>query len=277
MKCASDLADAFVATHPKEAARVLEELSLAESVEYLHSLTAPAAAAVLSQMITATAGLCLSKLKAEPVQQILSILPLDTAAILLRSLSPDERNKLLKLLAPQTAEAIRLLLEYPPQSAGALMDPQVVAWPHDMRVSVCLEQIQRAAQQTVSYLYVIDDAKKLVGVLGYQELIGVDDEALLSSLMTPPTAHLVADASLESIVVHPGWRDYHALPVTDDGGRFLGVLRYRTFRRLEAQMSTEAHSPVHVALSLGELCWVGMTAVWDSLITVTSNQPKQES
>jgi hypothetical protein len=74
---------------------------------------------------------------------------------------------------------------------------------------------------------------------------------------------LPASASLSAILLHPAWREFHALPVTDPQESFLGAIRYKTLKRLE-QESARQRPPdesLTALLSLGELCWIGFAGM----------------
>jgi hypothetical protein len=54
----------------------------------------------------------------------------------------------------------------------------------------------------------------------------------------------------------------HALPVVDAADRFLGAIRYATFRALETELghSLSGPDPSRTANALAELLWVGTLA-----------------
>jgi hypothetical protein len=57
---------------------------------------------------------------------------------------------------------------------------------------------------------------------------------------------VAAEATEDELLQTPHWRLYHTLPVVDRHGHFLGALRYRTLRRVEAQFHvkpTAGHLP----------------------------------
>jgi hypothetical protein len=75
---------------------------------------------------------------------------------------------------------------------------------------------------------------------------------------------LSAEALLPAILLHPAWREFHALPVVGDDGQFLGAIRYKTLKRLEQESSQKqaANESMAALLSLGELCWIGFAGVF---------------
>jgi hypothetical protein len=70
---------------------------------------------------------------------------------------------------------------------------------------------------------------------------------------------IAAADPLEAAVRHPGWRKAHAMPVVDDAGRFLGVIRHSQFRALEAELrvSLGAAQARDTSATLAELFWLG--------------------
>ena len=73
--------------------------------------------------------------------------------------------------------------------------------------------------------------------------------------------------------------DIHALPVVGHDGTYLGAIRYETLRRLEMEVQARIQhpSPVSVAVSLGELYWVGLSGLLEGLgRTAIRPSPAQE-
>jgi hypothetical protein len=79
--------------------------------------------------------------------------------------------------------------------------------------------------------------------------------------------------------VHPGWRTFHAMPVTDEDGRLVGAIRYQTLRRLEqdADAGRAAQRATIAVGALGELFHLGMAGFVEGLaataVTRTSRTP----
>ena len=277
MSLLPDLARRFAEAHPDEAAQILERLPLQEITPYLQDVEPSSAAKVLQQIMPAVAGPCLVSLPRESRNAIMAALPIDLAARLIRSLEVALQKSVLEQIPESLAKSLRPLLAFPSETAGALMDPRIAGWPSDMNVSEALERMRANSYRVVDYLYIVDREGRLVGVVSYWDLATIDPQNSLGSVMQPNVDHLMATAPKKSILVHPAWRRFHALPVTDQAGRFLGVLRYKTLRQLEGELAGEMQNPVHTFLALGELCWTGMTAVWDTMTTVTTETKSQKS
>jgi Mg/Co/Ni transporter MgtE len=113
------------------------------------------------------------------------------------------------------------------------------------------------------YVYVVDDEQKLVGVCNMRELMCADPRDPVVDVMIRKPDRLVAADPLDSLVVHPGWRKVHALPVVDARGRFVGAIRYSDFRTLEAEMglTRSSGSVVETTSALAELFSLGASAM----------------
>jgi magnesium transporter len=257
------LARAFLEKHPYEAGLVLETRGPEQITELLGELPLPTAAGVLEQMTSSSGAACLLAFPLDHSSAVIELLSLDGAARMLRCLAAGERDRLLKAVPERRAAPLKRLLTYPLGTAGALMDPQVLALPQSLPAGDALERVQRTAQHTFYYLYVIDADQTLVGVLNLRELMLAAPQDSLSTVMHKRVERLPATAALVSILLHPAWREFHALPVTDSQEKFLGAIRYKTLKRLEQESARQRLPDESLAalLSLGELCWIGFAGM----------------
>lgn len=261
------LSQAFLESHPREAAPRLERLPPDEAAALLQEVAPAVAGAALQRMGLPNGAACLSRLSPEKAAAIIAALPLDSAARLMRWRSAEDRAGLLILMADETRTLLQRLLRFPEGTAGALMDARALALPEDITASEALTRVRRSLRHIRHYIYVVDREQRLVGVLNLRELMLAPRRFQLSRVMRRPVAWLPAHADPAAIVAHPGWREFHALPVVDDSTAFLGAVRYETFRQLESEHSGNRAPAAALAalLSFGELCWIGMTGLLTGL------------
>jgi magnesium transporter len=257
------LARLFLENHPYDAALLLEDFSREEAVPLLRAIDPRTAAPVLEKMTSLAAAECLLAMPPVDGGRLAAALPLEAAARILRCLPAENRERFLADLSSDASVPLRRILRYPHGTAGALMDPQVLSLPNHLPVSEALARVQRSPEHTLYYLYVVDGDQKLVGVLNLRELMLARSSDHLASIMRADVAHLPARSDLVSILAHPGWLEVHALPVVDEEGTFLGVLRYKTLRRLEREAAGKRSpdQPLSTLLNLGELCWIGFAGM----------------
>ncbi len=265
MKLERALAEALIEQQPLEAARALEAERPAAAARVLAEAKPAAAAEVLCRMAPNEAAATLRELGPETGGACLAALRSDRAALLLRRLGEPERAPLLDALPKDEAQALRSLLRFPEETAGALMDPHVLALPADITVREALGRARTAARNARYNVYVVDREHKLVGVLNLRELLMAKPGDAISAVMTQPVRSLPARAGRRAIVDDPGWREAHSLPVVDEDGTYLGALRYRTLRALEQALPETAVPGETTARALGDLFRAGAGGLLESL------------
>jgi len=263
------LLKAFVTAHPEDVARGLERLSAAEVAAFLAGRPAEEAAFVLQRMVPSHAADCLAAVSHEYVGHLLAALPVDVAALLLRRLSLPLQERLLAATSPETASTLSFLRQFPEHTAGALMDPNVLSVPEDIVVREARARMRQSAHRVLYYLYVVDRSQKLVGVLNVRELLLAPGREPLTGVMQSNVARIPVHAHQQSIVTHPGWREFHALPVVDDQDHLVGAIRYKTLRNLEEEIrvSPPLQNPLVTVLTLGELYWVAIGGLAQALLS----------
>jgi magnesium transporter len=261
MRADLGLAARFAADHPEEAAAALEQLSFADAAALLADLDPPDAAQLVARISAALAVDCLKTMPDRLVGSLLGELPLDLAAHILVRAAEETRRLWLAELPPERAEFLRRKLRYPPGTAGALVDPLVLALPEDLSVAEAQKHLRRSADRAYFYVYVVDREQRLVGALDLRELLQADPKEALAAVMHRDVERVPAHADLAAVAGHASWHDVDALPVVDAAGVFFGIIRHRTMRQISAAGAGQEARPVMQTLvSLGELYWAGLSA-----------------
>jgi magnesium transporter len=252
------LARAFLEAHPPQSARRLEQMRAPEAAAVLRETPPRTSARVLSEMTVPFAAECLGQLPAVEAAAILAEMPSAPAAFIARALESELREPLLASLFPEVREPLARVLRYPAGTAGAVMDPSIFRLPDDVLVAEGRARLGRVERGLLYYIYVVDREHRLVGVLDIAELIFARPRERLSAVMHRKVDRLSAWVPVALVREHPGWREYHAIPVVDDDDRLLGAIRYQTLRRLEREAADTGPDTVQVtAGALAELFRLG--------------------
>jgi magnesium transporter len=270
---------AFAARQPNSVARVLEQSDDLDTVSVLEALPSDDATAVLRAMAPLVAARALERMRRAAAVAILLALPLDVGSALLRRVPETPRKALLSALGDgPRARSLAELLQHEPGTAGALMDPLVLALPEELCAGAALDLVRREPSNAMYYLYVVAERGRLAGVVNQRELMLAEPGTALPSIMTREPEALLAQATREGIVGHPAWQIVHALPVVDKGGVLLGAIRYETVRRLERELGHAARQPDRhaTAAALAELYGIGLAGFveWAS-VSVRGPAPRR--
>jgi magnesium transporter len=264
MDGAHSVIEAYASAHPREMARLLESIDHSDSLAVLGRLPASLSGELLRHISPPTGGLYLSELPSQVAARIIDRTAVDLAAVILRHIEQSPRGYILDLAEPMRARLIRQLLAYPAESAGALVDPSVLTLPDDITAREALERVKKGFTNSMYYIYVVGADDILVGVINLRELLLARPEELLAHFMKQDLETLPALAAVESIVSHPGWQRFHALPVVE-GRLFRGAIRYETLRLLEQRLVNNRPTAevTRTALSLGELYSIGISGLFN--------------
>jgi magnesium transporter len=186
----------------EEMALILEELPPVEAARILRTLSAPEAGQLLGEM--------------DP----------DDAADVVELMPQSAVDEILVRMSPEEAAEIRELSEYDPDTAGGIMTPAYVAVSKDATSSQAISAIRRLVDEaeTVNYVYVVDESRKLLGVLSLYRLMLSTDDTPVVNLMAPSTVRVRASADQETAARLLTDRNLLAIPVVDDDDHLLGII-----------------------------------------------------
>jgi magnesium transporter len=241
---------AFVEGHPADAARVLEGLPAPESAAFVARLPPRLGALLLRHMAPLYSGRLLALLEEKTALALVERLGPQEAAGLLQQLSSERQARLLQELPVATAVALRLLIGYPRGTCGAAMDPWPLAAPPGTLAAEALAQVRVFDGDPGDALFVVNGERRLLGVVPLAALVKAAPRDTLAKLMRPPVQAVSALATLASVAEHPGWAEFHALPVVERDSRLVGRLHHgaiRTTRPAPAQAAGGTNPTVGLA------------------------------
>jgi magnesium transporter len=263
MSAELELVRAFAQHSPDDVARFIERLPPAGAAEVIGALEVESAADVLARTVPLIAAESVARLEAKAGAEILEAAHPTLAADILFRMDRATRARFLEVLPAGRAEDLRKMTDYGPRRAGGRLDPRAPALPEILSVVEVFERLRAYPAGVMHYVYAIDSERRLTGVVNMRELMLAPREAPLGTILTRDPEALFAHDSLEVIARHAGWKRNHALPVIDRDRRFLGALRYSTFRAIEAELGRASTGPDsdQTASALAELCALGASAM----------------
>jgi magnesium transporter len=256
------LARAFLESHPRRAARKLEQMSAETAAGVLGAVPPRSAAAVLREMTVPNASDALGHLPVSEGAAIVAEVTADEAGAILRGMALALREPLLAALPAHVRGPMTSALSYVQGTAGAVMDPAIFHLPHDVLVADARARLGRAARDLLYYLYVVDREHRLVGVLDIPELMLARARDPVSVVMHREVDRLSVWLPVAIVRENPGWQRYHAMPIVDDEDRLVGAIRYQMLRKLEREAPGHEVDPAQLtARALAEVFQLGTTGL----------------
>ena len=215
--------------HPADVADHLERLPAEVASQRLHDLPRAEAAAVLSELQPQQRQEMMEDLSARELSEVIGLMPHERAADVLADLPHDKRVEVLRTLPASPRREVARLLRYPEDTAGGIMSDGFITLNADQTVGEGLQKLHGLAEtpsdtQSITYLYVTDRDKRLVGVVPLRELVFRRPERHVRDIMNTDVKHVWVDNDQETIARLFDHYNYMALPVLERDGQLVGIV-----------------------------------------------------
>jgi magnesium transporter len=157
---------------------------------------------------------------------------------LVESMDPDERVELFEELpakvatrvlaevAPEVRQSLSLLLGYPEDSAGRVMNPDYLALPGDTPVQEALQRLRESPLDPahVEMVLVLGEGRQYLGYVTATQLLKASFEEPIRTLISDTPAAVSAHASQDQVAEMFRVRQYPLVAVVDKEGRLVGAI-----------------------------------------------------
>lgn len=211
---------------PSDWADIVPRLDDDEVAVLLASLPDSEIPEILEELDPANAAAILRLQSREDAADLLEAIDPDDATDIIAELPSEDREQILRAMEPEEAAEIRELSAYPPDTAGGRMTPAFVAISPDVRADDAVVLLRRVAEEaeTILYVYVIDAAERLLGVLSLHNLVLTRPDTPVQDVMVSDPIRVKADADQETAARLLVDMNLLALPVVDEDDRLLGII-----------------------------------------------------
>ena len=228
--------------HPATVAAALAgEFTVDEIWKFLASTGIKNQAAVFEYFPIERQGELVEGTGREHMARLIEQMSHDDRADLLRRLMPRVRESLLRLVDEADRRDIAQLVKYEGNTAGALMTTDYAWLPDNISAGDALERLRLQApnSETIYYIYILDDQRKLLGVVGLRDLIMAPRHTLLRDLMETELVAVKVTEDRQKVAQLMARFDLVAMPVTDEQGRMVGIITHDDAIDIVVQTATE--------------------------------------
>jgi magnesium transporter len=210
---------------PEDVAEWLDLLDTDDRARIVRALDADAAGAVLADTTAVIRSELVDEIAPERLARIAEAMPADEAADLIGELELADSEQVLQHIADEDEEVLRLLLQYPDDTAGGIMNPDVVALQADATVDDAIRMLRSADEDTITAsLYVVDPDGRLTGFVRLRRLVTARPTARIGDIMSTDVISVPVDADQEEVADVVDKYDFMAIPVVDTGGLLVGAV-----------------------------------------------------
>ena len=237
----STLRDVLAAVNPVDLAELLRQVPEDQVPILFRLLSREAAADVFVEMDNEAQERLIRGLSDKELKEVVDELAADDAADLVDEMPAPVVTRILRQASPEMRQIINELLRYPADSAGSIMTVEYMALAPEMTAEEAIGAIRETgvSKETVDPCYVVDETGKLLGSVSIRDLILSPAEEKVAQLADTDAVTASPQADQEEVAQLVSKYDLLSLPVTDSGGRLLGIITVDDILDVLQQETTE--------------------------------------
>lgn len=212
--------------HPIDIAEIYVELPVKHHAKFLSFLSLRQMATFIQELDANWQLDTLQKIGIERSSKVMNYMENDDVADMLSNMTVDEIEELLASMREEESKHVQTLMQYPPDTAGGRMTNRFVWIRNYYTVTEAIDKLRTFADfaETIYYLYVLNENKKLVGVVSYRDLILASPNEKIDNIMYNRVISVPVDMDQEEVASIIQKYDFIAIPVVNDQNTLLGIV-----------------------------------------------------
>ena len=230
---------AIASVHPADRADLYERLEPELREAFLSLLSAEDAGELLGYLEEEVREEVAARMPRATLARVLDKTSHDVAVDVLRTLPPSDTARVLSAMV--TAPEVTPLLGHEDESAGGLMTRGYVALHPEMTVqqAITFMRLRKPLADEAYYLYVLDAANHLQGVVNLRELMVSEPETPIVEVMTKDAITVGPDTDQEEVARLIQHYRLRALPVVDENLVLKGIVTADDAMTVASEEATE--------------------------------------
>ena len=237
--------------HPSEIARLLESLPQTERAFIWEMVDPGIGGDVLVELADEVRDRLIESMKTDEVVAALDGMELDDLADLVADLPEALTQEVLRSLDHQDRERLQTVLSHDEESAGGLMNVDVITVRPDVTLEVVLRYIRARGEipDGTDSIYVVNRDNEYIGSLFLSRLLTLDPNETVAEVMSNDMHPIPADTPSLHVVWEFENRDLLSAPVVDENNCLVGRI---TIDDIVDVIRDEAEHSIMGAAGLGE-------------------------
>jgi magnesium transporter len=165
-------------------------------------------------------------LEPHEVADIASELETDDAVAIIEDMEEDDQRAVLRALSPDDRAAIEEALSYPEESAGRLMQRDLIAVPQHMSVGQVIDYLRENQDLTTDFweVYIVDPQHHPIGCAQLSWILRTPRAVAMADVMTREQTLIPVDMDQEEVALRFQKYALISAAVVDGAGRLVGMI-----------------------------------------------------
>ena len=212
--------------HPADIADLVELAPTEERAALVAAIADLIDGDVLAEMNDWVREALVESLTATQVADIAAELDTDDAVAIIEDMDVEDQREVLRALDPDDRAAIEEALSYPEESAGRLMQRELIAVPEHWTVGDVLDYLRKNEDLTTDFweIFVVDPAHKPVGTCQLSWVLRTPRVVSMGDVMKREQTLIPVDMDQEEVALRFQKYALISAAVVDGSGRLVGMI-----------------------------------------------------
>ncbi|WP_163539877.1 magnesium transporter [Gracilibacillus sp. YIM 98692] len=209
-----DVAQQYLHIPPKHKDKFLDHITMQQLTDMMQELNKEDQLEVVE------------RLGVDKSTKVFDLMENDNLASFLSNYKPEKIEGLLSNMKKEESAIIRNMMNYSIGTARRMMNNRYVWIPKHYSVRDAVDKIKHFAElaEYLNYLYVIDEQRKLVGVVSYKDLILADLQDRIENIMYTRVLKADVHTNQEEVAKLISRYDFVSLPIVEQDDTLVGVI-----------------------------------------------------
>ncbi|MGP1353802.1 MAG: magnesium transporter [Parasphingopyxis sp.] len=212
--------------HPADIADLFEQVERDRRAPLAAALSELLDGEVLAEMNDFVREALVDELDNEQVADLAANLETDDAVAIIEDMEAGDQREVLDALEPDDRAAIEEALTYPEESAGRVMQRELVAVYENMSVGDVIDFLRQNQEDTMDFweIFVVDTAHHPVGTCALSWILRTPRHFAISDVMKREQTLIPVDMDQEEVALRFQKYGLISAAVVDDSGRLVGMI-----------------------------------------------------
>ena len=214
------------ALHPADIADLIELTPADERADLIAALAGIVDADVYAEMNEHVREDMIDEMEPQQVADLAAQLDTDDAVAILEDLEEDEQRAVLRAMEPDDRAAVEEALTYPEESAGRLMQRDLIAVPEHWTVGQVIDYLRSGDELATDFweVFVVSPVHHPVGTCKLSTILRAPRSVLVSDIMMRKQTLIPVDLDQEEVALKFQKYALISAAVVDPAGRLVGMI-----------------------------------------------------
>jgi magnesium transporter len=242
----------FFSEEPIAAARKLDLMSADNAAAILQKVPISVVCKVIYAMLPSVAAKVLILTLDDFNRALFESIELADTAAILRYVNNKDRKRLIELIPKSRQALCQLLISYPENTVGALIETNVLVIDSQMTVAEAMLRVKKQTYFDNHEVLIVNSKRKIVGKLSIFDLLRAPASTTISALTSTSVITVNGLSDVSTVLEMDIWQKTDSISVVNRKKEFIGILRHYDLRASITRNKKTINVPTSVAWEMSD-------------------------